>query len=264
SHTDDIGRNDLVLVISVGLGCGGFHLSVDLVNGNISFHNCGQDGGGSGGGRYTLSGADELAVQFRNNQTDCLCRAGAVGNDVHSGRTGSSQIALSLGSVQSHLITGVGMDGNHDTGLDGCQLVQSLCHGSQAVGGAGCRRDYSIGGFQGLMVYIVNDGGQIVSCGSRDNNLSCACLNVGLGFCLGGVEAGALQNNVNFQLSPGKIGSVSLFVDLDGLAVNGDGSGFLIRANGISQSVFALRRIIFQQMRQHLGRCQIVNCYYFV
>ena len=97
------------------------------------------------------------------------------------------------------------------------------------------------------MVYIVNDGGQIVSCGSRDNNLSCACLDVSLGFCLRGVEAGALQNNVYLQLSPGKICGVSLFVNFDGLAVNRDGACFLIRGNSVSQSVLALRRIIFYE-----------------
>ena len=46
---------------------------------------------------------------------------------------------------------------------------------------------------------------------------------MGLSIGLAGVEAGALQHNVNTQLAPGAIGSVLLGVDLDFLAVHDDG-----------------------------------------
>jgi hypothetical protein len=54
------------------------------------------------------------------------------------------------------------------------------------------------------MVYVVNDGLQIVAGGSGDNNLLSACFDVSHGLFLRGVEAGAFQNNVNIQLfTPG-------------------------------------------------------------
>ena len=76
---------------------------------------------------------------------------------------------------------------------------------------------------QGLMVYIVNDGRQIVACRSGNNNVLSACIDMSLSFCLGGVEAGALQNYVNTDFSPRKLCSVSLCINLDLFSVNGDG-----------------------------------------
>ena len=37
-----------------------------------------------------------------------------------------SFIPLALGAGQDHLVAGVGVDGAHDAGLDGSQIVQSL------------------------------------------------------------------------------------------------------------------------------------------
>ena len=53
-----------------------------------------------------------------------------------------------------------------------------------------------------LVVYVVNDGGQVVACGSGNNDLLGACIDVSLRLFLGGVEAGALQHNVYIQLAP--------------------------------------------------------------
>ena len=57
-------------------------------------------------------------------------------------------------------------------------------------------------------------------------------------FLFGCVEAGALQNYIYSKLSPRKILSVFLSVDLDGLAINCD--AVLASAYSLSQSVFAL------------------------
>ena len=58
---------------------------------------------------------------------------------------------------------------------------------------------------QGLLVDVVDDGGQVVAGRSGDNDLAGASVDVSLSLGLAGVEAGALQNNVNAQLAPGQI-----------------------------------------------------------
>ena len=141
AHTDDIGRNDLVLGVAVGLGSGSLHSSVDLSHGDFLGNHSVQHGGGAGGSGNALCSADQLAVQLGNNQADGLGSAGGVGHDVDCTRSGATQVALSLGTVQDHLVAGVSMHGGHDAALDGVSIVQSLGHGGQAVGGAGSSGD---------------------------------------------------------------------------------------------------------------------------
>ena len=100
------------------------------------------------------------------------------------------------------------MNGGHDAGDDGEGLVQGVGHGGQAVGGAGSSGDDLIVSGQGLLVDGVDDGLQVVAGGSRDDDLAGASLNVSLGLSLAGVEAGALQNDVDAQLAPGAILSI--------------------------------------------------------
>ena len=126
---------------------------------------------------------DELAVEFGNNKTDCFCCAGAVGDDVDCCCAASSQIAFSLRSVKRHLVTGVCVNGGHDTAHDRCIVVESFCHRSEAVGGAACSGDDGVGRFERGVVDVVNDCGKVVACGCRDDNLACACVNVSLCFC---------------------------------------------------------------------------------
>ena len=94
------------------------------------------------------------------------------------------------------------------------------------------------------MVYIVNDGGQVISSRSGDNNLLSACGDVCRSLVLGGVEACTLQNYVNIQLSPGKLCSIGLCINLNLFSIHNNGI-FRCR-HGICQRIFALRRIIFQ------------------
>ena len=66
THADDVGRNDLVLVVAEGLRGSSLHGSVDGLNGNVlTLDNGNQDGGRTGGNGHTLSRADQLAVQLR-------------------------------------------------------------------------------------------------------------------------------------------------------------------------------------------------------
>ena len=94
------------------------------------------------------------------------------------------------------------------------------------------------------MVYIVNDGRQIVACRSRNNNVLSACIDMSLSLSLRGVETSALQNNVNTDFAPRKLCCVSLSVDLDLFAINDD--GIFACFNLISQCAICLGGIIFQ------------------
>ena len=130
----------------------------------------------------------------------------------------------------------------HDTGLDGSQIVQSLCHRSQAVGSTGSCGNHSILFGQCLMIYIINDSRQIIASRSGDDNFLSACSNMSRCFFFRGVESGTLQNYVHTDLSPGKLRCVCLCIDLNLFSIDNDRI-FCCRY-GISQCIFALRRII--------------------
>ncbi len=109
------------------------------------------------------------------------------------------------------------------------------------------------------MVNIVNDGRQIVACRSGNDDVLCACIDVCLCFCLGGIEACALQNDIYANLAPGKLSCVGLRINLDLFAVDCD--GIFAEGNGISLLISALCAVILEQVCKHLGGCQIVDCY---
>jgi len=155
------------------------------------------------------------------------------------------------------------MNSGHDAGNDGVGLVQGISHGSQAVGGAGSSRDDLILSGQGLLVDGEDDGLQVVACGSRNNDLLCASLNVSHALLLAGVEAGALQNDINVQFAPRSILCVLNSIDLDLLAVDDDGilgslDSVLAFADLAAEGT--LSGIVLQQVSQHLGAGQIVDC----
>ena len=227
---DDVGRNDLIGVVAEGfVGCR-FHCRVDAFNGCLSFDDCDENGGGSGGSGNALCRADELAVEFRNDKTDCFCCAGAVGDDVDCSRTASSQIAFSLRTVKGHLVAGVCVHGGHDTAHDGSVIVERFRHRSEAVGGAACCGDDGVGRFERGVVDVVNDCGKIVACGCGDDDLACACVDMSLRFCFGSVETGAFQNDVNAECSPRKFCGFCFCIDGDFLSVNDDVAVFFHRA----------------------------------
>ena len=136
-------------------------------------------------------------------------------------------------------------------------VVQGLGHGSQAVGGAGSGGDDVVFRLQGGVVHVVDDGGQILAGRSGDDDLAGTGVDVGLALFLGGVEAGALQNDVHLQLAPGAIGGVLLGVDADLLAVHDD--GVLGGLDLVVAGVVALGGVILQQVGQHLGGGQVVD-----
>ena len=275
-HADDVAGDQLLGGITKGLALLSLHSGIDIFLSQIlSLNNGYQDGGAASGHGHTLSRADQFAVQFGDNQADCLGSASAVGHDVGGAGTGTLQIALAMRAIQDHLVTGISMHGGHDAADDRERIVQSLGHGGQAVGGAAGGGDDGIILGQNVMVDVVHHGGQILASGGRDNNLLGASIDMGLALGLGGVEAGALQNDVDAQLLPGQILSLGLSKDRDFLAIYGDGTGNLhglaiFFKNGLLGGdgvlVFAehaaialLSGVILQQLSQHSGAGQVVD-----
>ncbi len=107
------------------------------------------------------------------------------------------------------------------------------------------------------MVGVVNDGLQIVSCRSGDDDLLCASVDMSLSFCLGGIETGALQNNIDIKFFPRKVMSICLFVDLDLGSVYDD--GMICAGYKITLRITSLRRIILQKISKHIRAGQIVD-----
>ena len=106
------------------------------------------------------------------------------------------------------------------------------------------------------MVDIEDNGRKVITCRSRDDNLASTCIDVSLSLCLAGVEAGALQNNIDLQLTPRKILCILLLVDLDLLAVDND--GMIGRLN--SALIMTMSCIILKKISKHLRAGQIVDC----
>ena len=85
-----------------------------------------------------------------------------------------------------------------------------------------------------------------------------------LGLLLGAVEAGALEYNVNTDLAPGQLSCLRLSVNCDLLAINDDAAFacfYSVQTLADSAAVAALSGVVLQKLCQHLGICQIVDCY---
>ena len=133
----------------------------------------------------------------------------------------------------------------------------ALGHRGEAVGGAGGRGDDVVIGGQRLVVDVVDDRGEVVARGSGDDDLLGAGVDVSLGLGLGGVEAGALEDDVNAELAPGELGGVGLLVDGNLLAVDGD--GVLAGHDLVVTGVVALRGVVLQEVREHVGGGEVVD-----
>ncbi len=275
-HADDIRGDELLGGISEGLGALSLHGGVDGFLGDIlALYDSNEDGGGTGEYRNALSGADELAVELRDYQTDGLGSAGGVRNDVGGAGTGTLQIALAVRTVEDHLIAGVGMNGGHDTGNDRISIVEGLGHWSEAVGGAGSGGDDGVIRLQGVVVYVVNDSRQIVSGRSGDDDFLGAGVDMSLRLGLAGIEAGALKHYVNIEGLPGEILSLRHGVYGDFLAVNGDRAGNLyglavffelrlLRLDGVlvladNAAESLLSGVILEKMSEHSRAGKVVD-----
>ncbi len=89
-----------------------------------------------------------------------------------------------MGSIQYHLVAGVGVNRGHKARADFPVVVQRLCHGGKTVGGTGSPGNDDIVFCQGFVVHTVDDGRKVVSRRSRDQNLLCPCINMRPRLCL--------------------------------------------------------------------------------
>ena len=256
---DDVGGDDLFFGVAEGSGSSVLHRLVDVLSLDLAFADRDELRQGTGGNGNALCAAVKHAVEFGNHEADRLRRARGVANEVDRSSARTAQIALAVRSVEHHLVARVRVNGGHVALLDLGKLVQRVSHGSKAVGRAGSRGNNGIRSFQGLFVYAVNDGGKVVARGSGNDDLLCAGVDVRLRLRLGGIEARALQNDVDVEFLPGKVHRVFFLIDLNGLAVNGDGALFIVRAHGIRKSISALRGIVLEKVRKHLGAGEVVD-----
>ena len=141
--------------------------------------------------------------------------------------------------------------------LDRSKVVEGLGHRSEAVGGAGGGGDDVVVCGQGLVVNVIDDGGEVIACGSGNDDLLGAGLDVGGSLVLSGEETGALENYVDAELAPGELFRVRLRVNGDFLAINGN--RVLACDDLMLASIVALRGVILQKMREHLGGSKVVN-----
>ncbi len=105
------------------------------------------------------------------------------------------------------------------------------------------------------MVYIVNDGLEVIACRSGNNNVLSTCIDVCHSLVLGCVETCALQNYIDVKILPGKVCRVLLSVDSDFLAINDDG----VLGSFYLSIITAMCCIILQKICEHIRRCKIVD-----
>ena len=108
--------------------------------------------------RHAKRDAGELALQFRDDQADCLSGTGAGRDDVLSSGTGTIGIFVRL--ILGRLIVRVRVNGRHQTLFDAERFVQHLRDGGQAVGRAASVAD-ALEVRVELVVVDAKDAGQV-------------------------------------------------------------------------------------------------------
>ena len=127
------------------------------------------------------------------------------------------------------------MNGGHQAFDDAEVVVENLCHGSQAVGGAG-----SVGNelhVRGVLLEVdaADEHRGVILCRAGHNDDLCAGVDMGLCGFLGEEAAGALQNVLYAKLAPGNESGITVLVigkDFDLLAVNDENALFVASLDG--------------------------------
>ena len=94
---DDVGGDDIILVVTEGLGDGGsvgLHSGVNLVDGDLLVNDSVEVGDRAGRRRDALGGTDELTVELGENRADGLGSTGGVGDDVDGAGAATTLVAL--------------------------------------------------------------------------------------------------------------------------------------------------------------------------
>ena len=159
------------------------------------------------------------------------------------------------------------MDGAHDTALDGSKLVEGISHGSQAVGGARSCTDHGVFLLQSLVVHVEHDGGKVIACRSRDDNLLGTGSDVGTCLLLRCVEACALEDYVNTQLSPRQLSCIRHGIDGDLLTIDDDrvvcGLNRVLAFTKLACKA-TLGCVVLEQVGQHLRAGKVIDGNYFI
>ena len=129
------GNQRFVVVTKCFRRCGA-HGGVDVVNRGVFFQVHNQFNNRYVRGRNADGHTVQFARQFRQNQADCLSRAGAGRNHRQRRRACTTEIFVVF--VQQLLVPGVRMNRCHPTGNNAVFFVQNLGHGCQTVCCARC------------------------------------------------------------------------------------------------------------------------------
>src|SRR5690606_26505176 len=93
--------------------------------------------------------------------------------------------------------------------------------GCQTVGGARCIRYHRVGRLQHAMVHAVHDRGvNILATGGGNDDFLGTTLQVGRCLLFAGEEAGALEHDVDIQLTPGQRSGITFGQHTDAVAVH--------------------------------------------
>lgn len=198
---------------------GGLDGPLDLVVGDGLFSFAGKVDNGDVGGGHTHGHAGELAVEGRDDLPDSLGCAGAAGDDILRRRAATTPV-LGGRAIDGLLGGRVGVDGRHEALGEAEVVMDDLCERGEAVGGAGgVGEDVDVWRVSFLVDAHDEHGG--VCGGGGDDDLLGAAFQVGIGLFGGGEDAGGLDDVFGAVLGPGDVGWVSLLVEMDGLAVDG-------------------------------------------
>ena len=231
------GNNFLVNVLQNALhGAFGssLHCRADFIVGSGLLEADSQVNDGDVAGGDTHGGAGQLALQLGDDLADCLCSAGGGGDDVVVDGAAESPVLLGE-AVNDGLGGGGGVNGGHQAFDDAEVVVENLCHGSQAVGGAG-----SVGNelhVRGVLLEVdaADEHRGVILCRAGHNDDLCAGVDMGLCSFLGEEAAGALQNVLYAKLAPGNESGITVLVigkDFDLLAVNDENALFVAGLDG--------------------------------
>ena len=258
-QTDNVGRYNRIFRIGKGFAFGSLHRGIDFLNRYFARQDRNQFGQRAGGDGYALRRAVEFACQLRNHQADGFGRTGGIRHNVQSGGAGASEIVFPMRRVQSILVAGVGMNGGHKTLNHAEFTLQYVGHRRQTVGGAGSGGNHFFAAVQNLMVHAENDGFDIIAARGGNHYLLRARPDMGLRFFFFGKKSGAFQNHVYAEFAPRQFFGIWIGKYFDFFAVYRDISVFQFRFSAKP----ALCAVVFEQVQQHVCRCQVIDCRYF-
>jgi len=195
---------------------GGLDGGDDLVHGGGLLELAGKIDDGDIGGGNAEGHTGQLAVEGRDDLADGLGGAGARGDDVAASATATTPVLATAGrTIDGELGGGHSMNRCHKTLSEAEIVVDDLCQGGEAIGGArGVGHDLLVGGVL-LVVDAHDEHLGVVLRGGRDDDLLASTLRVEDSFLACGEDSGRLADVVGTGSSPGNFSGVLGGVDVD-------------------------------------------------